>query len=335
MNPHPHRCGSTATSTGLPCGNRTPVGERCRYHREKPELSSEIEAAFAAAAMQVGFVVTRDRENRERIAKLSERLRDLAKQASVSAHTEDFTLEIDQFENPDVYGYLSVSPWGFSLFVRSQMDDMFPSPETEDWNGEAIYQGKALDDWPAPWLRVVTSENRMLELVRAFAASAERQRTNGSRIQPVPVALVTPTQEVAGAAEELGFGAVATSWREAQRLLTTKPESAVREAVSLVESVCKHILDAHGEEPSDYEVGKLLKQCRRVLGLNQTSTSELLSGLTTLVNGVRSPRNTQSDAHGKGPKDAPMNAIDARLIVTAAGSACMFLMEKHRARGSV
>lgn len=292
-------------------------------------MENDIERAFTTAMDEVQRVIDRDRANRASIAKLAQRLSELADEAFLWARTDDFDLEIDRYDDRDIYGHLSISPNGFYLNIREVLDDMIPSRWSQDRYGNPTYSAKAINDWPVQWLRIVLAGNHMLELTEALATRAKQQLASEPNEQRLPREVVLPVQDVAGVAEELEFRHVARIWRKAQGNLPTNPEDATSLAMSLVESVCKHILHAHGTEQTSFKLMDLWKQCVEVLGLRKTSTERVVSGLKTLVEGLRVPRNAESDAHGRGPNDVCIDPSDATLLITSAGAVALFLMEKH------
>lgn len=126
---------------------------------------------------------------------------------------------------------------------------------------------------------------------------------------------------------------VEDTWRKAVDRLGSDPEGAITVARALVESVCKFILESEGVDYKEEDnLPKLYKTTAKHLQLSPAADTEpmlreLLGGCATVVNGIASMRNRQSDAHGKGVKPAPTLTRHAKLAVTIGGGIAMFLIE--------
>jgi len=124
-------------------------------------------------------------------------------------------------------------------------------------------------------------------------------------------------------------------WSKALDRRRSDPEGAITMARTLLETVCKHILE-------DLDVGygnkedlpKLYNKTANALNLAPAQHLEglfkqILGGFTSVVQGLGSLRNQLSDSHGKAgkaPKPAPRHA---ELAVNLAGS--MAATWEHRA----
>lgn len=326
-------CGSTQTQSGQPCRIPTRSDERCRYHKtstDRANLSGSdvIERLMAKLQSELDLLMETERESRSRIQKLGERLQESARDAYVTAQTEDFTLEEDQYGDPDVYGHLHVAPWGFGLATRSRMEDHYPYGL--NWEGNPKYTVTQLRDWPVTWVRTVARSEGMKELTENLIGSIKKERENPFALQAIPHHMVLPSTPVTHVAESLKFPKVVRDWREAQSLLTHKPASAVRAAMVLVETVCKHILHAKRQSTEEHSAERLLGNTINCLGLGQSKSNQVLAGMKTIVNGMRNPRNNSSDAHGSSPTQETIDPLEAQLIVHLAGHVSVFLMEKLR-----
>lgn len=103
-------------------------------------------------------------------------------------------------------------------------------------------------------------------------------------------------------------------WGKAMERRENDPEGAVTLARTLLESVCKHILDDAGisYQPGD-DLPTLYHAASSQLNLAPSQHSEktfkqILGGVTSVVQGLGSLRNTLSDAHGKGKLAAKPSA---------------------------
>ncbi|SNB79902.1 Abortive infection C-terminus [Pseudomonas sp. URIL14HWK12:I8] len=110
-------------------------------------------------------------------------------------------------------------------------------------------------------------------------------------------------------------------------------------ARTLLESVCKHILDEAGdtEHEASPDLNKLYKQTAALLNLTKAQHEEvifkqILGGCTAVVEGLGALRNRLSDAHGKGRSSAKAAPRHAELAVNLAGSMAMFLLATWETR---
>jgi hypothetical protein len=126
-----------------------------------------------------------------------------------------------------------------------------------------------------------------------------------------------------------------------QRVSQGDFDGAVTSARSLLETICKHILN---ESDVKYEEGKNLpsyyKKVAKVLKMEpglykETETfQEVLSGFYSIVNGISSIRNVYGDSHGPNPQK--IYRIDKRhavLVVNASWTIAEYLVtafEKQR-----
>ncbi len=129
-------------------------------------------------------------------------------------------------------------------------------------------------------------------------------------------------------------------WSKALERRQTDPEGAITLARTLLETVCKRILDHFPEAAyTDKEdLPKLYAMAARALRLAPDQHSEeavraILGGAMTLVNGIGTLRNRLSDAHGRGGKPVKPSARHAALAVNLAGAVATFLVETFHARG--
>lgn len=138
---------------------------------------------------------------------------------------------------------------------------------------------------------------------------------------------------VSNDAEALSAASVLAAWRKAIERRSTDPEGAITAARTLLESVCKTILDdmrtSYG--PGD-DLPKLYRAVSKALKLAPSQYTDdqlrrILGGVTTVVEGLGSLRNRDGDAHGRGRKSYKPSARHAGLAVNLAGSVAVFLMQ--------
>lgn len=160
-------------------------------------------------------------------------------------------------------------------------------------------------------------------------------------------ALLDHLENTAGAPLDAGTGTVlgafsgegvAAVWNKALERRERDPEGAITAARTLVETVCKHILDAANETYEDgADLPVLYKQAAKLLNLAPSDHTEevfrqILGGCASVVGGLGAVRNKISDAHGRGaggPRPLPRHA---QLAVNLAGTMATFLVDTWQAR---
>ncbi len=124
-------------------------------------------------------------------------------------------------------------------------------------------------------------------------------------------------------------------WIKALDRRVTDPEGAITVARTLLETVCKRILDECSVAYSDKEdLPKLYTMAAKPLRLAPDQHSEepikaILGGAMNLVNGIGTLRNRMSDSHGRGGKPVRPSARHASLAVNMAGALATFLVETY------
>jgi len=133
---------------------------------------------------------------------------------------------------------------------------------------------------------------------------------------------------------------VHAAWLKALERRESDPEGAITLARTLLESVCKHILDDSSVTYDDgVDVGRLYKLAAKQLNLAPDQHTEpvfkqILSGCASVVDGLGSLRNKLSDAHGRGRSPTKPATRHAELAVNLAGSLATFLVVTAEARGA-
>jgi len=128
---------------------------------------------------------------------------------------------------------------------------------------------------------------------------------------------------------------ISETWRKALVRLKEDPEAAITSARSLVELVCKHILDESGAEYDDAaDLPKLYKLAASQLNLSPDQHTEqlfkqILGGCQTVIEGLGALRNKLGDAHGKSKLKARPSDRHAALAVNLSGSMCSFLLQTY------
>lgn len=127
-------------------------------------------------------------------------------------------------------------------------------------------------------------------------------------------------------------------WEKALARRYSDPDGAITTARTLLETVCKRILDETGETYSDKDdLPALYRAVALKLRIAPSQHTEdafkrILGGATSVVEGLGSLRNKIGDAHGQGGKPIRPTARHAQLAVNLAGAMATFLVDTWAAR---
>lgn len=133
---------------------------------------------------------------------------------------------------------------------------------------------------------------------------------------------------------------VAAAWQKALERRATDPSGAITAARTLIETVCKHILDEQAVTYVDSdELPKLYRLTAESLNLSPSQHTEqlfrqILGGCQTVVEGLGAMRNRHSDAHGSGKAGVRPAPRHAELAVNLAGTMATFLLATWESRTS-
>ncbi len=177
-----------------------------------------------------------------------------------------------------------------------------------------------------------------------FAHYAERREYLGQQFEPAfayleGLTLQSPVSLVATPIlKEVNSIHVQEAWNKALERRLTDPEGAITAARTLLEAVCKFILD-ETDQPYDNndDLADLYKKAAQQLNLSPSQHEEqifkqILGGVNSVVTGLGSLRNKLGDAHGKGKISVKPSLRHAQLAVNLAGSVATFLIETWEAR---
>ena len=145
---------------------------------------------------------------------------------------------------------------------------------------------------------------------------------------------------VSDALESFDPEGVHVVWEKALSRRASDPEGAITSARTLLETVCKRILDERSVTYTDKEdLPKLYSMAAKELNLAPDQHTEepikaILGGAMNLVNGIGTLRNRLSDAHGRGGRlPVRPSPRHAQLAVNTAGSVATFLIETYLEAG--
>lgn len=138
--------------------------------------------------------------------------------------------------------------------------------------------------------------------------------------------------------------AIEEAWSKALSRRETDPAGAITAARTLLESVCKHLLEDEEGNVSygqNDDLPKLYRQASEKLNLAPSQHSEdafkrILGSASSVVEGLGTLRNRVGDAHGTSGKrpirPAPRHAA---LAVNMAGAMALFLIETAEAKSEL
>lgn len=132
--------------------------------------------------------------------------------------------------------------------------------------------------------------------------------------------------------------AVQTFWAKALERRISDPDGAVTAASTLLEEVCKHIIEDSGAQwEAKWNVPKLYSEASKTLKLAPSQHQEevfktILGNCQSVVQSIGSLRNKGGDAHAGGRSRVSFKPRHAALTVNLAGSMALFLIETWHAR---
>jgi Abortive infection C-terminus len=224
-------------------------------------------------------------------------------------------------------GGLGASTHVYEYLRREFMAD----PMTKELLPDFVRTSRTLDAfWPWIKNKAGSYADRRHLISEAFGPLADylegRNRAPGDQV-------------VSTSLESFDADGVHAVWSKALERRKTDPEGAITVARTLLETVCKRILDQiPGASYTDKEdLPKLYAMAARALNLAPDQHSEepikaILGSAMTLVNGIGTLRNRLSDSHGRGGKPVRPSPRHASLAVNLAGGVATFLVETFLAR---
>jgi len=135
-------------------------------------------------------------------------------------------------------------------------------------------------------------------------------------------------------AEALNLSSVTRDFERALTTAENDPEDALTSACSVVESVCKCLLESLGEPmPNKQDIAHLVQTVQGKLNLaaNRKDIDDdvrhILGGLTTVAMGIGALRTHGGDAHGRGKAVTRVDTRIAKLAIHAASTLSIFFLE--------
>lgn len=194
------------------------------------------------------------------------------------------------------------------------------------------------------WIRNNRELSQFWQFIKAkFSTYEERRQYIWDTFNPILEYLETegslPAQKsIEETLKSFNSESVHFAWNKALERKSSDPEGAITISRTIIESVCKHILDERFIEynSSNIDLSELYKLTAKELNLspdqhNEPIFKQILGGCSGIVNGLGTLRNKLGDAHGKGRLPVKPKARHAELAVNLAGSMALFLISTHQA----
>lgn len=171
-----------------------------------------------------------------------------------------------------------------------------------------------------------------------FATYRERRDFLRDEFDPLLTMLegvaMAPGNDTATAVlERLDWEGVQAAWRKALERKSSDPEGAITAARTLLETVCKHVLDeAQVAYNPTADLPNLYGLTAKTLKMSPSQYTEdifkqILGGCHSVVQGLGALRSKIGDAHGQGKRPVKPAPRHAELAVNLAGAMATFLAQ--------
>lgn len=192
-----------------------------------------------------------------------------------------------------------------------------------------------MDDEPSEYDEKLRSTQ---EKIRGVLAQHGMRYERSGRILPSLGSI--PTRDLAAKLRERDLPGVEEEFHRALNSVGTDARSAVTAACSILEALFKTYLEDERQPlPSDKSVGPLWREVRKHLkiapeDLQDDDLRKVVSGLSSVVDGVGAFRTHAGSAHGGGRARRAPEEHEARLAIHAAHAVVAFVLEHwERQRG--
>jgi hypothetical protein len=149
--------------------------------------------------------------------------------------------------------------------------------------------------------------------------------------------LPSADREVTDILKRINTDTVRQVWERAQGRRVADPDGAITLARTLIETVCKHILDAKQILYNDGDdLTKLYRLTAEAIQISPSTATDdafrrVFGGCSSIVESLGTIRNRIGDAHGRGVGASTVEPRYARLAVNLAGAMATFLVEASEA----
>ncbi len=251
------------------------------------------------------------------------------------------------YETGQVYGEL------FAAFTKGRK----PNTPAKQTNSEILAQAGFLNasqgtifdflsEVLSPARRSVDEQQKIITALNPILERDGYRFSRGDDISGYPTFKVVHIASLGQPADELISEILSSydptgvheAWAKALGRRDADPEGAITAAKSLLETVCKHILDGAGiEYGSSDDLPKLYNAVAEHLGIAPSQHSEqvfrsILGNCQSVVGNLAGLRNKLGDSHGQGKRYVKPLPRHAELAVNLAGSMAMFLIRTWEAR---
>lgn len=197
------------------------------------------------------------------------------------------------------------------------------------------------------WVRVNRNLDQFWQFIKIkYSTYAERRTFIWEGFQPLLEFLeskqVFPAEKsISDSLNKFDSDGIHYAWSKALERKVSDPEGAITISRTILESVCKSILDAKKikYKSKGIELSELYKLTAKELNLAPEQHGEqvfkqILGGCSGIVNGLGSLRNKLGDAHGHGQQKIKPAPRHAELSVNLSGTMALFLIETYKAMES-
>ncbi|CAI9009826.1 MULTISPECIES: abortive infection family protein [Burkholderia] len=295
----------------------------------------------ALAAHRQRFEVKR-RELIARAGSLHGQLKEAIGEGELYVSTATITLD-DLGDGESVYGNLACYPQGFSICTRTTYDDSQDTYRRDGGGGG--FRLESLDDVKFEYLDLLLTDESLGTLFerieRKFAAREARLDTSLARLQAMLESESAKLDEqLVGTLNELGSVPLQDSWSATIAALHMNPADGLTRSSSFVEAVCEDILRQRGVElPPKQAMKQLIETVIANLewpddAQLQEDMKRVMSGVSTLCQGIGALRTHYGSAHGSSAHQPPLDPEFATLAKNAAAAVAIFLLVRHRRPGA-
>lgn len=201
-----------------------------------------------------------------------------------------------------------------------------------------VAESTDLRDIAPSFLRTCRNKGQFWQFIKfKFPSYAERRQFIWDAFRPLferlEDGIVTPADpSVSTSLKAFNVETIHVLWSKAMERRDTDPEGAITLARTLLESVCKHILDElNTPYKPNSDLPDLYKAVSNAMNIAPSQHSaivfkQILGGCAAVVEGLGALRNRLSDAHGQGRFAAKPAGRHAELAVNLSGATAQFLV---------
>jgi hypothetical protein len=248
------------------------------------------------------------------------------------------------FDEPDnKYEHLK-SDFDKAEYLQNIMVDRATSTTGDNWEYQDLrsyfLNNPSTKELVPRWVRVNRDLAQFWNFIKGkFSTYAERREFIWSEFHPLLELLenkqkLPPEKSISDKLHQFDSEGIHFAWQKALERKEHDPEGAITLSRTIMESVCKHILDHNNVEydQANLDLPQLYKLTAKELHLSPEQHSEqifkqILGGCASVVYGLGSLRNKLGDAHGKGKLKVRPSSRHAELAVNLAGAMALFLVE--------